>query len=52
MHHPDRHPLKLLLLWIAFVAGFASAKAVIEFERARWGVKGRASRVGEADFTP
>ena len=36
----------------AFAAGSALAKAVFEFERARWGVKGRASRVGVADCTP
>ena len=35
----------------AFAAGYAYAKAVFEFERASWGVKRRASRVGEADFT-
>lgn len=38
-------------LWTAFAAGYALAKAVLEFERARWGVKRRASRIGEADFT-
>jgi hypothetical protein len=38
--------------WKAFAASYASAKAVFEFERASWGVKGRASRVGEADCTP
>jgi hypothetical protein len=52
MHHPDRHPLKLLPLWTAFAAGSAFAKAVFEFGRARWGVKGHASRVDEVDFTP
>jgi hypothetical protein len=33
----------------AFAAGYALAKAVFEFERARWGVKGRAPRVDEVD---
>ncbi|MCZ8209908.1 MAG: hypothetical protein O9270_17140 [Aquidulcibacter sp.] len=35
----------------AFAPGYAFAKAVLEFERAKSGVKRRASRVGEADFT-
>ncbi len=38
--------------WTAFATGYAFAKAVLEFERARYGVKARASRVGEADCTP
>ena len=37
--------------WKAFATGYALAKALFEFGRARWGVKGRASRVGEADCT-
>ena len=38
-------------VWNAFAAGYAYAKAVFEFQRASWGVKRRASRVGKADFT-
>jgi hypothetical protein len=37
--------------WKAFAAGCALAKALLEFQRARWGVKRRASRVDEVDFT-
>jgi hypothetical protein len=35
----------------AFAAGSASAKAMGDFERANLGVKRRASRVDEVDFT-
>ena len=35
----------------AFAAGPAFAKALFEFERAKLGVKRRASRVDEVDFT-
>jgi len=44
--------LDFVSTWKAFAAGYALAKAVFEFGRARWGVKGRASRVDEVDFTP
>jgi hypothetical protein len=40
-----------LFISTAFAAGLAYAKASFEFGRASWGVKGHASRVGEADFT-
>jgi len=35
----------------AFAAGFARAMAMCDFERANLGVKRRASRVDEVDFT-
>jgi len=46
---PDRHWCRRFSLGTAFAAGYAYAKALFEFGRARWGVKGHASRVDEVD---
>jgi hypothetical protein len=38
--------------WTAFAIGYACAKASFEFERARWGVKGRADGASAKPIAP
>jgi len=39
-------------IWKAFAAGSASAKAVFEFQRASWGVKGRSEASSAKPISP